>query len=394
MVIIKKDIKIYITITFAVWSSAIVLFNLPGVGAVYPLRIILAVYAPYLVITNLKNHYIGSETGKNGWLFIFWAYMVIVTMINKKWDTTSLYVISFTTIVLLLSLITRMIITEDDRLVALKAIVLNTVILYVLAVYENRMNTWIFHDSLPTKYNVNSMGTLTPVLFFGNTNNLCMFVCLALPCAFLVFKKSYIRLVFLMMTLHLSILTSCRTGIAIVFIFMAIIISVRLLKNVRLKFLTYFIAIFLGGFIILNKNIEINIRIYFWLNALYNSVRTYFLGTGAGSAQFVNSEHVLFSIIKSGAYGGYVVGAVHNYFLELLLEVGAIGVLTVIAWVKGTVAKVWKNRTEIDGLYYFCMLLIFLIASVCQSTLTQWFQAWIILGLLVSYGNDQSSALQ
>lgn len=395
MVINKKKVNIFFIIFFAVWDSTIVLLNIPGIGAIYPLRIILLGYSLVLLYKYFKYSYNIMLIGRDDiLLFLFWIDLMILTIANEKWDTTVLYFISFTTIILLISLIINYIKTENERSFALKVLIFNAFVISILAIYESSSNVWIFADSLPTKYNYNSLGILTPVLFFGNTNNLCMFICMCLPCVFLVFKRLYLRVISILITIYTSILCDCRTGIVAVIIFMVLIISIRIFKDKRIKYLIYFVALLIGGFLIIYKNIQLNTRIYIWINAVYNSAKSFFIGSGAGSAIHVNAENGIFNIIKSGAYGGYSIGAVHNYFLELLLETGVLGILILFIWLKKNVILIYKRRGDKDGLYYFIMVIFFAIASVCQSTLTQWFPIWIIVGLMVSYANEKSKLIK
>ncbi len=383
MVVNLKRVSIFIFISLAIWGQSIHLFVIPGIGTLYPLRIILILYLFYCLFANTVIPNKQNRTDRM--LLLFFIYATVITLVNKKWDSTQLYYISMITILLLVSCMSRIIKNEKDRIVSLKAIITNSFILYLLAIYENRTSTYLFSSSIPSHYNNNWFGSLQPVLFFGNTNNFCMFFCLTLPCMFLLTKNRIIRLAWTIATMHVALITNCRTGIVLLIGFYTFMVFVRVNMGKGIKTFILCLAVVASAFIVFVNNIDLDVRIYLWINALYNSVRTFLLGTGLGSSRYINAENTVFNIIKGGYFGGFSVGAVHNYLLELLLETGVIGVGILLAWIKIPVKYIFLNKNRVNDFYYLCILLFTAITSICVSTMTQWFQLWIFFPIAFSY---------
>ncbi len=392
MVINIKRLNIAIFLSLAIWGQSIHLFVLPGVGMMYPLRVVLLAYSFYFFIVNVVTPKRSTKTDRM--LLLFFIYSTIVTVLNKKWDSTSLYSISMVTILLMVSCMIRLIKSEEDRYVSLKTIIVNALVLYLLAIYENQTYSYLFSANTPTQYSQNAFGTLQPILFFGNTNNLCMFFCMTLPCLFLVTNNRIARILWTMATIHVALITSCRTGFVLVIIFYALIVFFRLQISRPIRIVTLISSVIICMITIIYGNIELNVRVYLWVNALYNSCRTFFLGTGLGSSRYVNAEHTIFNIVKEGYFGGYTVGAVHNYLLELLLETGLIGIGTLFIWAKDPIKYVVKNKSNNRGFIYFCILVFTGFTSVCVSTMTQWFQLWIFFPIVFSYAFEGISKKQ
>lgn len=385
----KKYISIVGIITFAVWGSCIHIVNLPGIGSLYPLRIILLIYIMYLFyrLIRIKDRSIYARS--DFCLFMFWLYMMIVTLVNEKWDSTISSAVAISTTLIMISLIFRVVSSEKERKAALLSIILNAFVLYIMALYENKTGQYLFSQSIVTVYNYNAYGSLQPKLFFGNTNNLCMFLCLTVPCVYLLTKRISWRILWLGIPLHISLLSSCRTGIVLVFIMFTFMFISKIRFDFRVKLLGV-LMFFTAGILFMFYNPALNNRIYIWANTLLNCCNSFFIGTGIGSSKYINSENALFHVSKAFINGGAMIGAVHNYILELLLETGIIGISILAIWLKRPLKTIMNRRYDSEGAFYYLLLIILFLASLCASNMTQWYQFWIFLPLVLSFAYDPS----
>jgi hypothetical protein len=71
--------------------------------------------------------------------------------------------------------------------------------------------------------------------------------------------------------------------------------------------------------------------------------------------------------------------------LELLLEVGIIGIMIIGPWLFKILKKLRKVRASEQGIYYNILLVMLALTSICVSTMTDYFQYWLFLGLIISY---------
>jgi hypothetical protein len=381
--------------TSIIWGATLELFYLPGIGSVYPLRIILILYFAYEMANLLRSHKsvcIHNLLVKtNITLFLFWICLIFATLFGVKRANTMSSFITYSMNILLISAVVSAVQKEEERMMALKTIVLNAVIIGVMACYENINGVWLFRKVGASIYDYNQYGTLTPVCIFFNTNNLCMFMVLSMIAFFMICKIGIFRILYVGFIIWLSEVSSCRTGILAVVLSMIIYVSIKIIKDVRAKVLLYTSYILCAFVYLTGDNVLLtNIRLKIWANAIYNAYLNKFMGLGAGSAIYVNSNNVLYITLQTGRGA---LSAIHNYALELLIEIGLMGIIILGYWLRGIIKIVWKNRASDIGIFYVILFVIFILTSMCVSSMTDYFQYWIFLGLIISYAREIESKL-
>ena len=388
-----KNFYIFILVTSAIWGSTLQFFYIPGVGSVYPLRIILI----FFFIYGLLNLFAGGgyidktsfRSMTNIRLWVFWLWILILTIIRTKTANTNSAFVTYTMNLLLIACVPASLKDEEDERIALKTIIFNSIFQGVLATYESVMGIWLFRSNALSKWDMNSYGMVTPVTIFYNTNNLCMFIVLSLPAFFMLFKNTIVRILYFLFVICISILTSCRTGLASAILFVLIILSIRVIKDGRVKVCVFFVFVLAALVYVARDNILLtNERLLLWGNTLYNCYLDKFIGVGTGNAIVSISGNIM-NIVYS-AYGN-VIYAVHNYLFELLLETGIVGVVIVGTWFISVFKKVWNYRIADRGMYYFITIILLCLTSICVSTMTDFFQYWLYLGLLVAYVSNKET---
>jgi hypothetical protein len=69
------------------------------------------------------------------------------------------------------------------------------------------------------------------------------------------------------------------------------------------------------------------------------------------------------------------------------------GIIILGYWLRGIIKIVWKNRASDIGIFYVILFVIFILTSMCVSSMTDYFQYWIFLGLIISYAREIESKL-
>ncbi|MGM9958224.1 MAG: O-antigen ligase family protein [Erysipelotrichaceae bacterium] len=383
---------IFILITATIWGSTLQILYIPGIGSVYPLRIILVLYLLAGIISFVKHGrdgelyiYKNSILSKtNAFLTLFFCWIVVLDLFCQKTVNTTSSFVTYSMNLLLICCIANSTKNEEEEKVALKTIILNSLILYGLALFESLNHVWIFRPGALTKWDINAFGLVTPITIFGNTNNFCMFAVLTLPFFFILYKTLILRGLYLGVTLLIVTLTNCRTGYIGIALMFSVIFSIRIIKSKTKRFLLYFLVGCGAVYLFLTDDVFLaNERMLLWGNTLFNCFRTKFLGAGTGSAAVLNAQSYLYSVIA--ATKDHSIIAVHNYFLELLLETGVIGITILGLWFGGVLKKIVLYRDAYNGTFYFIGCLLLCLTSICVSTMTDFFQYWMFLGLIVAY---------
>ncbi len=378
-------IFVFLLITSIIWGTTLQLFYISGVGSVYPLRIILVFYLLYEILKLIKYRKINRTDIKARTkiiFFLFWVWIFFVTLINEKSSSTVSSFVTYTMNLLMICCVADSVENNEDEKMVFVTITLNSIILGILGIVESLSGTWIFRADMATKWDTNAFGMITPVTIFHNTNNYCMFMIFSLVVFLFLFKSKILRLLYLCFIGVVVILTDCRTGIISIILIFLVIFSVRILNSTKKKIVIYGIFSIVSLIYLLFNNIVLtNDRLLLWKNILTSCRTTHFLGVGTGNTVATLSKHL--TLIVYSAKGGAVI-APHNYILELLLETGAVGIVILAVGMVPIVRSICKTRYNHIGNLYFIIMLLLIITSVCVSTMTDFFQYWLFLGLIIS----------
>lgn len=378
-------IFVFLLITSIIWGTTLQLFYISGVGSVYPLRIILVFYLLYEILKLIKYRKINRTDIKARTkiiFFLFWVWIFFVTLINEKSSSTVSSFVTYTMNLLMICCVADSVENNEDEKIVFVTITLNSIILGILGIVESLSGTWIFRADMATKWDTNAFGMITPVTIFHNTNNYCMFMIFSLIVFLFLFKSKILRLLYLCFIGAVVILTDCRTGIISIILIFLIIFSVRLLNSTKKKIAIYGIVSIVSLIYLLFNNIVLtNDRLLLWKNILTACKITHFLGVGTGNTVATLTKHLTF--IVHSAKGG-IVFAPHNYFLELLLETGIIGIFLLGYCFSPVIKRVWINRNDENKINYLIFIIMLVVTSICVSTMTDFFQYWMYLGIVLA----------
>ena len=375
---IWKQLLAFIIVFSAVWGSFLPGLTLLGI-TLFPIRIIAIVWGVkeifsiiarreakiknvgvictcLLLITGMLTSIVSNDISRSVTAMIVYVTCAICMFISVKYGRNS----------------------EGIQFIA-TAFYINVLIISIIAIYESFTGEYInpSYDYYLTTYNM--FGLYRPKTVFYNTNNLTVFLLLSLPICMYATEKWRVSFIFksLMFALCITgiLLTDSRTGIAGLFAYVGLIIYYRVysinktfvsLFAILLCFLT--MAIFVSSDFSIATMFYSEDRIPIWKAAFQACKDYYFLGAGPGTSAIVEGS----------------LGDPHNYFLEILLEFGVIGLALFCGILKSVSisAKDMKSNTGLCELKTFMVL--FLLCSICPSSMAGYYYMWIIFGLLIA----------
>lgn len=102
-----------------------------------------------------------------------------------------------------------------------------------------------------------------------------------------------------------------------------------------------------------------------WKATLENASKYLFVGTGIGTSTLING----------------VIGPAHNFFLEILCEFGFVGLFAIITFLSRLLPRKMEIKREPILKYFNIFFWIFLISSICPSTMQGYYFLWAIFGV-------------
>ena len=396
MFLIKvKNVYLFILVTSIIWGQVFKLVNIPGIGTIYLLQLILLFYFIYqclsLIINRVaiyNNNNLIHQTNMHFILIGVWT--IVLFIFCEKTTRSNTSTVLFLMNLLLISCVSSSIQDYNDEQCVLRTMLFNSLLLGVIGMYESFAGRWLFRYDYPTKWNNNSIGTLNPVGVFYNTNNYCMFMVLSLPVFFMTVKNKFLRGCYTVFILFIATITSCRTGYVAVAIFAVIYLSIKVVRLNYLKILlTILVIIFAIGSLAVGTISLSDDRIFVWANTIRSCIKTHFIGVGVGNGPRAIIANAIYNVI--GTNETVVIAAPHNYFLELLLETGIIGIAILLHWFIKIIRLIWHYKAEESGMFYFMLLVLLMLTSICVSTMTDFFQYWLVLAMILSFAQRKQN---
>ena len=249
----------------------------------------------------------------------------------------------------------------------------------------------------------------TPTGFYGNPNNLAVFVIMTLP-FFLLSKKIYVRISGILMSLIVIIATGSR-GVFIAFLvgmvmyvflehrrffFVAFLVTILLLStgtissvidilknsdNKRISEIAWSIDVlsrYLGERS--KSGDSISIRQQLIENGIIELKRSNGLGVGGGTS----------IAIQMSKYG-LEVGSMHNFWIEILVEGGVIAFFLFVSWYLFLMYKLLfiSKRTNNNFISYisrslFLSMCFFSIGCISASSVIYHLAMWLMFGMAIS----------
>lgn len=375
---IWKQLLACLFVFSAVWGSFLPGLTLPGI-TLFPIRIIAVAWGGKEILSVIARR---NAKVKNVGVICAWLFLIIGMLTVFVSDDTSRSVtamIVYVTCAICMFVSVKYGRSSEGIQIFATAFYINVVIISIIAIYESFTGRYInpSYDYYMTTYNM--FGLYRPKTVFYNTNNLTVFFLLSLPVCMYATEKWRFRFGFKSLILALCIvgilLTGSRTGIAGIIAYTALIIYYRIysLNKTFVSTLAIFSCFFVMAILVfLDFSVATMVysedRIPIWTAAFQACKDHFFLGAGPGTSAIVKGS----------------LGDPHNYFLEILLEFGVLGFVLFCGILKSVSisAKDMKCNTGICELKTFIVL--FLLCSICPSSMAGYYYMWIIFGLLIA----------
>lgn len=281
--------------------------------------------------------------------------------------------------------------SEQSIIRLFKLIAINTVVLALLAIIESVFIVRLFPNS---SFNIrfynsrNFLGLSFPFLFYHNTNNLAVALLTSLPACIVAIETSFeskrCRCLLIssitLLVLGVALLAESRgamLGAAALYLFhysshfrvphaKRIFAAILLIVSIVI---VYYVTEILGGF----SNIFSYGRFLILKKTYYTFSETGYVGVGVANAELANSLHSF--KIKTDA--------VHNYWAEILLEMGFPAFFSFVIWFIFQIKESSKfRRLGKRSIYTFpaLFLITFVFASVVQSSIRLYDNIWMHYG--------------
>ena len=369
------------------WGSALPGIALPGV-MLFPLRvflIIILVADLFNAIYTKKGKIIINKSDYPPIAILLIGILTLVWSCNRESSVSAIMVYLTSALVLMLS---KRKVSHGSLQYILNAIYVNMIIMGIAALYESITGQYLMMSYEYYLRTFNIFGMIRPKAAFFNTNNLAVFFIISLPMALLATEKwkfsKLARVVIFFFSAIIVILTGSRMGITGLLLCLGLYIFYRVYSDnsskrilgmsiglVIIAMVIYFMpsniwSIFEG------KSIGDETRWEIWKAALQSAENYAFMGAGIGTSKFADGS----------------LGSPHNYFLEILLEFGILGLIAFLFLVNNTLPSLKKARSEATFSYLRMLFWLFLLSTICASTLQGFYFIWLFWGIAISLVDD------
>jgi len=394
-----RKLLIFLLIFVAIWDPVLPAFiTIPGLGSLTPIRVFVILAFVYNLLTGdyIKASDMKKKTIVCFGVIFFYGLIIFLWVLDiaTALSTSIIYLTSFLSVICSCFLIK----SHDDLIYVSKIILVNSVVLAVMGIYESITGTYLFFQTSKLIYMraINPVGLRYPLTIFFNINNMSTFLVLSLPFGFIGFEN--FRLKKLLRYIYLAVITVCLflldSRISLFSIALFIILYVFESKSIMKKFC------YLSGFVFLMVLLQSYIektRIFsflsgfsfdsllgegrwtIWSYSLSNASRNIFMGRGFGQSTVLNS-------IYPSMYTTITIP--HNWFIELIMDFGIVGLASFLLWFSTLYKKIrshkkkYNRNSVLSFLHYF--LIIFVLMSICPSSIKQSYYVFIYLGICVS----------
>ncbi|WP_240377982.1 O-antigen ligase family protein [Bacillus piscicola] len=385
----------FIFITSVVWGNSLPGIAIPHAGTLFPLRLILILIIIGSFILRkklLKNTFIAKHT------YFLWGSMIFYGLVTLFWaqnlEKGITYVIVYLTSFMIITTCIAFVKTKDDLVTICKSYWLNTIVIGVLAIYESISGDYLYEAGIRYVFNFNPIGLNTPVLFFNNINNLAAFMAMSIPICFIAIENTKMKILNKIITFLLCSVTIFLIDSRSALLSLLMFLILYLMYYFNFRKLTLYIllgalmtlyfrdVIFQSDVMNMFSSVHSDdIRLRVWKNTLLAGRDSLFVGYGPGNGYLANTTQYYFT-------GGIL--AIHNYFLEILIEFGLLIFVFFGAWLLRLFFYLHKAkmRSNLNDTYIYSLLIIFMIQfvvlSIGPSSMATFYFLWLILGLCLA----------
>lgn len=313
-----------------------------------------------------------------GWISLGWSIADPQRILSYKLN----YFISFSLILCVVSVIN----TEKAFFYALKILFYCGILVLLISFSEFASHRYFFYQDTDIFYA--DAGWYVPLANQKGPNELVSEL-LALFIFSLIYltnkgSKPIVRYVFMLAYGLAIFLTDSRSGL--LGFMMVTVIYFMLNKQFKAIKILLFSGIILAVLYVLQHlkstgaSIEEEARWVIWLSYLGKFSETGFMGIGWGS---IGSDN-------NGPVNIMTEGSIHNYFLEVLVEVGIIGFVCFVCLYAYVLIKSYilyrkTNKMNTNFLYIFLFAIGFGITSIGPSSMRQLNDMWLFLAIAIAY---------
>lgn len=388
-----KKVIVWFVYAFAViWGSSLPGISLPGIS-LFPLRIIIILWTLWALMRKKKIEKVLvfkiEPTTTALFIFIIWSIITSFWVCNYKAYITA-FIVYLTAICTLIICKVECEKNENYFYYAGIAIYWNVIIMCIISIYESFTGKYLYesYDYYLTTFN--AFGLFRPKAAFYNTNNLTVFLLTCLPISLFAVKKFLPKILIIVLSTIVIFLTESRTGIVglIMFLALYLLYSAYSLKGSKLIITILIVVIALCLFInysdvifqsITNgNNVDDEDRLPIWKSMIQLCQNYFFMGAGPGQ-----SAHIKGSL-----------GLPHNYFLEILLEFGIIGLISFLCIVRFSFIPKNYILKDNKSIYLRCYMWLFILCTICPSSMQGYYYLWYIFGICIAYNNKQRNTVE
>lgn len=387
-----KKIYLAMLITFTIWGSRLLNINIPDIGTITPITmlIVLSVLYIVLIISRKKKIYFDKIQKSTVIFLVITVFCACLASIIGKVNLYAwmIYIVSFCILICCMTFISN----KEELEFCEKILLFNIFVVILIALYESFTGNYIIETYESYNYQRNIFGLYKPVATFYNINNLGIFLVLMTPIccnaieSFKKFNKT-LKFIFLGFDIFIIISTNSR-GAILGIVFFLILYYKDKFKKYRVLYnsilvvcaIVLVMSVFMNG--IISNDIGDEPRIDVWKQTLKTIANNYFIGVGPGNIADYNLE---------ANYYTFSFGDPHNYFLEFLGDFGIIAFVCFIGWLYSMI-KNCKEITKKDDEYirsrarnYYIYYIIFIISTITPSTMMTAQYIWLGFGFSIAF---------
>lgn len=236
----------YSVAIFAIWGASLGGVSVPGLGLLYPFRIVSVLLAVFLLFKSNKQDW---NIGRKTWFTVFplVLYLLLFSAVSVFWaadrEKTVKTVLNFLYVALFLLLFFRNVKDKKSLDRFLTAISLGFLAILLLGVYETFSGNYLFADpsGVDVSYRTNAYGAFYPVVCFTNPNDYAFAISMITPFMLYVldealkwkrWQRTTGKLVVVALSFFNMMNTCSRLGYLVYFVVMMIYLGLQIRKSV------------------------------------------------------------------------------------------------------------------------------------------------------------------
>lgn len=380
----KKQLHIFLLLFLSMWELILPPIQVPVLGEMSLLKI----YALFSIVLVLPKYPIKNKNMRQ--IFIALVLLYFYGIISISWASSHYnaisrivnYLISFIVIWDAIALIKNI----DDFRFAIKLIYVFLVMIMLFSLLEIVIGKYFFYTE--NEYLGNSYGLLIPIVNQRGPNEFAAEIITMLPFGLIYVNDEYKVLLEKLLWIvvgFIVLMIDSRSGI----VGFAILLLLKFWCSERNRIPKMIFTIIVCGFVILIMLLGItevdssffsdSSRLQIWSSYISKLIDSKLIGIGWGVVGTGNLNGI-YSMTE---------GSVHNYFLEIAVELGAVGLICIMfvfmKIIRGAYRLYTKNKRNYTALNIFMFGIAYLVATIGPSSIRAINNIWILWGIALAY---------